>query len=174
MKTTRALSSFAALALFVGLAASAQAAPNFKYSERSLLGAYAVRLTPATSFAPFDSSSGIATAPRQDILRVGVLSFDGKGNVSGRFVATTDTNAGDTQSRDFKFTGTYTVDSDGFGEMTITPAAGTLDEGTEIYSLKVNARVKSVLLIQKDNDGGGAKIFLTGEAIVDRPIGDLQ
>jgi hypothetical protein len=164
---------FIALALLL-TTLGAGAAPKFKYSERSLLGAYAVRLTPVTSFAPFDANSGIATAPRQDILRVGVLSFDGRGGVSGRFVATTDTNLGATETRDYKFTGTYTIDSDGFGEMTITPAAGTLDEGTEVYSLKINARVKTLLLIQKDNDGGGAKIFLTGEATVDRPIGELE
>jgi hypothetical protein len=160
--------------LIVGFAMAAQADPKgggFKYSQRNLKGAYTFRLVPVVSFAPLHTESGIATAPRQDILRVGTFVADGKGNVKGRIVATTDDNAGATVIKDFLFTGTYTVDADGFGTLSIAPTAVVEDEGAETYAIKLNDRIKTVHLIQTDNVGGGAKVFLTGDASVERPIG---
>jgi hypothetical protein len=158
----------AVLALASTTTASAQ---EFQYSARSFKATYSFRLVPATSFAPLSATSGVETAPRQDFLRVGAFVADGAGGVRGRMVATTDDSAGNTVVRDFKFTGTYTLDVDGFGTLTLTPEAGTVDEGVETYALKLNNRGKIVHLIQTDNDGGGAKIFLTGDAVIDRPIG---
>jgi hypothetical protein len=157
------------LSLMLALTASVQAA----YSERSINGKFSVRLTPATSFAPFYNGSsasvpdsGVNTAPRQDILRVGVLRFDGKGGVTGRFVATTDDGI-TTVVKDFTVTGTYTVDADGLGTLFITPNPAVADEGPETYALVINTRLKTLNLTQTDNDGGGAKIFLTGEGARD-------
>ncbi len=150
------------------------AAKDFKYSERNLKGAYTFRLVPVVSFAPLHTESGVDTAPRQDILRVGAFVADGRGNVKGRMIATTDDNNGATVIKDFLFTGTYTVDVDGFGTLSIAPVVTVppvADEGPETYAIKMNDRAKSVHLIQTDNDGGGAKIFLTGDALIERPIG---
>jgi hypothetical protein len=159
----------AILSLMLALSASVQAA----YSVKSLKGKFSVRLTPATSFAPFydgsvagEPDSGVNTAPRQDILRVGVLRFDGNGGVTGRFVATTDDGI-TTVVKDFTVTGTYTVDADGMGTLSIAPNPAVADEGPETYALVINTRVKSLNLTQTDNDGGGAKIFLTGEGVRD-------
>jgi hypothetical protein len=145
---------------------------------RDLQGAYSFRLVPATSFSPLNPvGSGLDTAPRQDILRVGALIFDGSGNVKGRIVATTDDNTGNTIVKDFRVSGTYTVDSKGFGTLSIAPvspaAAGEdiTDEGAETYAFKTNDRLRSLHLIQTDNAGGGAKIFLTGDAFIERPLG---
>src|SRR5262245_25761330 len=58
--------------------------------NKNLKGTYTFRLVPATSFAPFVAGSGVESAPRQDILRVGVFTADGNGNLTGRTIATTD------------------------------------------------------------------------------------
>jgi len=148
-------------------------------------GLYAFRLVPVTSFAPFNPASGVATAPRQDILRVGVFTADGKGNISGHAIATTD-NGLTTLVIDYNFSGTYKLNSDGTGTVSIIPttpfnsctdgdgksiAFGDGDctsssEGPETYAIVVSTfgPDKPVSLIQTDNAGGGAKIFLTGEA----------
>ena len=153
-------------------------------TNQSLNGKYSFRLVPATSFAPFydgtagKPDSGVASAPRQDILRVGVFTADGAGNLTGHTIATTDDGL-TTVIIDFTFSGIYTVNSDGTGSMAISPtvtdasctpaqAAGVCAtfEGSETYAFVLNnhGEDKLVSLIQTDNDGGGAKIFLTGEA----------
>jgi len=151
---------------------------------RQLSGEYSFHLTPAVSFAPFydgagGRDSGVLSAPRQDILRVGTFIADGAGGVSGHTIATTDDGA-TTVVIDFTFTGTYTVNPDGTGTLDIEPvdvtdasctpaqAAGECAtfEGPETFAFVVNRHgaEKLVSLIQTDNIGGGAKIFLTGEA----------
>jgi hypothetical protein len=153
---------------------------------RRLKGTYTFRLTPATSFAPvYDGSSGkpdsgVASAPRQDILRIGVFTSDGAGNLSGHAIATTDDGLV-TLIIDFAFSGTYTVNADGTGIAQLVP--GTINsckdgnggvsgedcaafEGVEMFAFVLNSHGddKTVDLIQIDNAGGGAKIFLTGQA----------
>jgi hypothetical protein len=146
-------------------------------------GDYTFRLTPATSFAPWydgtnGKDSGVVTAPRQDILRVGTFTAD-KGNVTGHTIATTDDGL-TTVVIDFTWSGTYTVNADGTGKLDITAVTVTdascapaqpagmcaTFEGPESYAFVVNnhGEEKKVSLIQTDNVGGGAKIFLTGEA----------
>jgi hypothetical protein len=178
--------SAAALSTFLLLpAASAQttAKPQPDRTHRAR-GGYTFRLTPVTSFAPFfDGSngkdSGVVTAPRQDILRVGTLKADGFGNVTGHTIATTDDGL-TTVVIDFTWSGTYVVNDDGTGSLSIatvnvtdascTPAQAAgqcaLFEGAETYAFVINrhGEDKTVSLIQTDNEGGGAKIFLTGEA----------
>lgn len=178
----------ALLAAVVCLAAVGRAdtVPGFRGrgAGHTLLGDYSFHLTPVVSFAPFYSAaggrdSGVLTAPRQDILRVGTFVADGLGAVTGHTIATTDDGA-TTVVVDFTFSGTYTVNSDGTGKLEITtvnvtdasctPAQAPGDcatfEGPETYAFVLNrhGEPKTVSLIQTDNDGGGAKIFLTGEA----------
>ena len=158
---------------------------NGALTNNSLQGTFSFRMVPATSFAPFydgtagKPDSGVATAPRQDILRVGVFTADGAGNLTGRTIATTDDGL-TTVIIDFTWSGTYSVNPDGTGSVAITTvtvsdasctpaqAAGACAtfEGPEAYAFVLNnhGEDKLVSLIQTDNDGGGAKIFLTGEA----------
>ena len=176
---------FATLALAV---ATASQAAQFKTG--SLKGTFVFQLHGVTSFAPFydgtagKTNSGISTAPRQDILRVGVFTSDGKGNLKGRAISTTDDGIS-TIVIDYYWTGTYSVSTngDGTGTMTInaptaaninscksgngTPLSGceTL-EGAETYAIVISGdtKGKAVGMIQTDNAGGGARIFLTGGA----------
>src|SRR5205085_10787414 len=107
------------------------------------------------------------SAPRQDILRVGVITFDGSGGVTGHTIATTD-DGQSTVVKDFNFSGTYTVNPDGTGTLSISPTAPIADEGPETYFFVLNKgdvnRPSTVDLSETDNNGGGAKIFLTGQA----------
>jgi hypothetical protein len=184
------LRTWVACAALLVLGASGAAGDDDKkdkdhQDKNKLRGTYTYRLVPATSFAPFQPASGVATAPRQDILRVGVFTADGAGNLKGRAIATTDDGL-TTVKIDFNWTGTYTLDTQGLGEMLINAPAlvdinscvdGTITlvvpvanchlfEGAERYAFVLNPHGddKLVNMIQTDNEGGGAKIFLTGEA----------
>lgn len=154
-------------------------------TNESLEGTFSFRLVPATSFAPFydgtagKPDSGVATAPRQDILRVGVFTADGNGNITaGHTIATTDDGL-TTVIIDFTFTGSYSVNADGTGSLSTTPtvtdasctpaqATGVCAtfEGSETYAIVINRHGEdnTVDMIQTDNVGGGAKIFMTGQA----------
>jgi hypothetical protein len=152
----------------------------FFFTSGALRKGWAFRLGPATSFsaiAPGDPG-GVSTAPRQDILRVGVITFDGFGLVSGHVLATTDDNAGSTVTIDYTISGTYTINSDGTGTLAITPAfiddtsctpaqppgdCATF-EGTETYAFVMSKSRLRLHLMQTDNSGGGGKIFLRGVA----------
>ena len=184
-KMIRTLSLLAAVVCLAALG-QADTIPGLRGGprEQMLLGQYTFQLTPAVSFAPFYNGtggrdSGVLTAPRQDILRVGTFYADFKGNVTGHTIATTDDGL-TTVVIDFKWSGTYAVNSDGTGKLEITtidindasctPAQASGEcatfEGPETYAFVLNrhGEQKTVSLIQTDNDGGGAKIFLKGEA----------
>lgn len=189
----------AASAITVAVAAPLTSVPA---EAASLQGNYVFRMTPAKSFsadAPGDPG-GLANAPRQDILRVGVLSADGQGNLKGHTIATTDTNTGATWMVTFDWTGKYVLNADGTGffsvdtfsnvvctNMTVahtgptphpvapggTPAAGNIAcpaagppvEAHEDYAFVFSTQSgKRLEFIETDNDGGGAKIFMTGVA----------
>src|SRR5438128_1183396 len=112
------------LALTVGVQTRAYAdKDDSTFSNKSLKGNFTFHLRPATSFAPFydgdvnagptvGRNSGVYGAPRQDILRVGVVTANGNGGLTGRTIATTDDGA-TTLIIDFTFSGTYTVNADG-------------------------------------------------------------
>ena len=184
------VSTVVVAALLLALAAGARAdqgegnGNGDNHPNRKLRGTYTFRLVPATSFAPFVPASGVATAPRQDILRVGIFRADDAGTVTGRTIATTDDGL-TTIKIDFNWSGTCTMDADGLGTLRINaPTAADINacvdgnnppnpvtgceafEGAESYAFVVNRHGddKVVGLIQTDNDGGGAKIFLTGDA----------
>src|SRR5438105_1477714 len=156
-------------------AATTTAPTTTTFSVSDLSGTFMFRLVPAESFAPFlnpttcpnAADAGVCTAPRQDILRVGVITFDGSGGVTGRTLSTTD-NGQSTVVKDFNFSGTYTMNPDGTGTLSIAPTVATADEGPETYSFVLNKggvnRPATVDLAETDNTGGGAKIFLTGKA----------
>ncbi len=177
------------LALPMGALATKGGDDNGQFTNHDLKGTFSFRLVPATSFsadAPGDPG-GVVGAPRQDILRVGVFTANGAGGITaGHTLATTDTNAGATFLIDFNWTGSYTINADGTGSLSINaPGAGGINscknmtkspptsetgceafEGDETYSIVINRHGddKTVELIQTDNVGGGAKIFMTGPA----------
>ncbi len=163
-------------------------------NNQKINGTYTFRMTSLKSFSAEAATvdvtdpAGLKGAPRQDILRVGVFTADGNGNItSGHTIATTDTNGGKTEVIDFTWTGTYSVNADGTGTLNINdppPAAQKCkdstaatpptaaacagdDEGAESYAIVVNRHgdQKTVDLTETDNGvGGGAKIFMTGQA----------
>jgi len=160
------------------------------YSEGSLKGKFSLQFHGQTSFAPFydgtagKTNSGIATAPRQDILRVGVMTADGKGNLNGRMISTTDDGV-TTIVIDYNWTGSYSFSTNGDGTGTLiinAPADADINscrtgdgaplsgcaafEGAETYAFVIsgNSRQKSLSLTETDNAAGGAKIFLVGAA----------
>ncbi len=189
MKTIRvtgiALSTVALLLVAMAPPASAVCPAN----SGKLKGTYAFRLGPAKGFDADLANNGdpgnVSGAPRQDILRVGVFTSDGCGGTisfPGHTLATTDTNTGDTWLINFTWTATYSLNSDLTGTLTITPAAfGTwvctdtttgspatctgTEEGPETYSISVSSTNGRVELAETDNSGGGAKIFMVGEAL---------
>jgi len=163
-----------------------------------LKGTYAFRLGPAKGFDADLANSGsdpgnVGGAQRQDLLRVGIFTSDCAGNLTGHTLATTDTNNGDTWLIDFNWTGTYTVNGDLTGTLTITPTypensctgetSDTLctcaspfntaacaaytnhsEEFGETYSISISTTNGKVELSETDNTSGGAKIFMIGEA----------
>ncbi|MFZ0888025.1 MAG: hypothetical protein WA005_06205 [Candidatus Binataceae bacterium] len=199
MKTIRVTGialSIAAL-LLVAMAPPASAACAGSANAAKLKGTYAFRLNPAKSFAADlanNSDPGVvASAGRQNVLRAGVFTADGAGNITGGHTfATTDTNAGLTWKVEFTWTGCYTVAADYTGTLSITPnpnadgtawtctdtttglaavCAGT-EEGAEAYSISVSTTNGRVELTETDNlaphsngDTSLTKIFMAGEAL---------
>jgi hypothetical protein len=163
---------------------------NFTASQ--LKNTWSFTMGPAKSFAvnpplvcPLVDPAGVAGAPRQDVLRVGQMLFNGAGGVTGHTIATTDDNAGNTVIIDFVWSGTYFINSDGTGTLTIidpsptmtdancTPATGTpalspgacaTFEGGETYAIVIVPKRGRVYLAETDNAGGGAKVFMFGKA----------
>ncbi len=170
-----------ATCLVLGWAGGARAASG-GFSVQSLKGRYVYHLDPATSFggSALGNPVGVAAAGRQQLMRVGYMDFDGLLGVipQARAIASTDDNAGQTILIDFMWTGTYVVNSDGTGTLSMTAlsisdasctpvqAVGVCATlvGPETYGIMVGKHINSVSLIQQDN-AGGAKIFLRGEAI---------
>ena len=184
------------LAIFGCWSAPLQAATTF--GNGSLKGRWAVEVGPAVSFAAVAPSStgldpgNVTLATRQHVARVGVLDWDGNGFAAGRFIAVTDTNAGQTMTIDYQWTGTYTLNPDGTGTLNITaittatcapdppPEGGVCTDyvapsplspvpsyvGNETFALSMSKRYGTLALMQRQDGGSaGAKILLTGEAI---------
>ena len=180
-----------ALLLTLPLASSVAHAcfATVSFSPTSLRGRWGVQMVPAKSFsalAPGDPG-GVAGAPRQDILRVGVINWFGTPvpAVTGRMIATTNDSTGNTVIITYGFTGTYTLSSDGTGTLTINPSvtdascnpaqpAGVCAtfEGQETYAISVT-RKQGVAMVQTDNVGGGAKIFMKGLALPQKKNSDF-
>ncbi len=153
-----------------------------------LAGRYTYRLGSAKSFSPdaynaADNDPGnLAGALPQSVLRLGVFGIEQNCSVSsGRAISTNDSETGATRTIDLNFTGTITPNPDGTGTMVITfhgtnscidmtvdpPSnAGACDFSgvKERYAVVFNKKAKTLDMIQTNNVGGGAKIFLTGTA----------
>ena len=186
------------LALCLAIQLSAGASVAVSFTTASLKGRWTTHLEPATSFAgnALGDPAGVTAAPRQHVMRVGYIDWDGLGGASGRFLATTDTNSGQTMEIDYQWSGSYTVNPDGTGALTITtikvppdpapapvctpdppPEGGVCTDyiapsplspvpayvGPETFALTISKRFSTVSLVQQNNVGG-AKIFLQGEA----------
>lgn len=150
----------------------------------NLEGRYAFRLTSLKSFSADDpAQGGVLGAPYQDILRVGILRINANCSLTADLRATIDNNAGATRLVVFTWTGTALPSTTaGLGELRVQPGPQTCHdstlftfaggkpvtacppdiEGDEEYEY-VTTR-DGLELIQSDNRGGGAKIFLTGTA----------
>lgn len=182
MRTT--VSGACGLALLLLMVAPAHAFVPYFFTQGFLHGRWTFNLSPAKSFATdavnVGDPAGLRTAPRQDILRVGTVNFDGVMTATGHTIATTDDNNGSTVMIDFLWSGTYVVNNDGTGVLNITtlfvddtscsPAqlpSGTCAtfEGPEAYTFSISKKYGIISFVQQDNAGGGAKIFLRGEAV---------
>src|SRR5262249_47242734 len=133
-------------------------------------------VTGFSATAPGDPGN-VAGAPRQDILKVGVIVWDGVSTATGHTIATTDDNAGNTIIMDYSWAGAYTINSDGTGTLSMVPAVtdssctpvqaagvcATLT-GTQTYAFSFGKARLRLFLEETDHSSAGAKIFLTGEA----------
>lgn len=149
------------------------------FTNSSLSGKYAFRVTGQMGFSAESGTSGLDTAPPQAILSVGVFTSNGSGFVTGHTLVTTDDNNGNTMLIDATWKGTYTINSDGTGtlrESSVTfnsctdetiPAPVTCPSSSgfvETYSIVLSSGNTTIEMVETDNPGGGAKIFLTGQA----------
>jgi hypothetical protein len=148
------------------------------HTNLSLKRTYSFRLLPITSFAAIapGDPAGVASAPRQDVLRVGQMTFNGLGGIDGHTIATTDNNSGQTVIITFDWVGTYNVNLDGTGTLTMTPqgindascspaqlpgVCATLEQ-PETYAIAILPKRGRFYLTQTSNTGG-AKIFQAGQ-----------
>ena len=141
---------------------------------------YRFQFGPATSFAAIapGDPGGVATAPRQDVMRVGFFAFNGLGNLNtSSVVSTTDDNTGSTVIINFKSIGTYTMNPDGTGTITLTPVVddtsctpvqpigqcAPLEPSPQTFAFALSKSTQKMFLIST-NTATGAKIFLLGNA----------
>ncbi len=172
-----AVTSFLILLLSEGLAEASNPCEKLK-------GNFAFRLVSVKSFSAESGTSGLAGAPHQDILRVGVLTIQGNCTLTATVRATVDDNNGLTRLVHFTWTGTASTPVGGLGELRVHPGTPscfdstaftfsggkpavtcpTDVEGDEEYEYVI-VKERGLELIQSDNaGGGGAKIFMTGRA----------
>jgi hypothetical protein len=141
---------------------------------------YRFQLGPATSFAAIapGDPGGVAAALRQDFMRVGFFAFNGLGNLNTSAVlATSDDNTGSTIVITFNSIGTYTVNSDGTGTITLTPVVNdtsctppqpigvcaTFEPAPQTFVFALSKSTQKMFLMQT-NTATGAKIFQLGNA----------
>ncbi len=220
MRTTRVTGVALSIAALLLVAMAPPASATCAAYSGKLKGTYAFRLAPAKGFDADLATNGsdpgqVGVAPRQNVLRVGVFTSDGCGNITyGHTFATTDTSAGDTWLLNFTWTGAYTLNADLTGTLNTTPngvngactsgappypyacctgpGTGTCpgpnwictdttvasptpnncgagfvgnEEQPESYSISVSTTNGRVEFSETDDTGGGAKIFMVGEAI---------
>jgi hypothetical protein len=150
----------------------------------NLAGNYAFRLVSLKSFSA-DTNAGLETngAPYQDILRVGVLTIRRDCTLAASVRATIDNNQGATRLVLFRWMGRAFPEGGRLGELRVRPAGEQICrdstlytfqggkpetlcpadiEGAEEYEYVITR--EGLELIQSDNAGGGAKIFMTGQA----------
>ena len=111
-----------------------------------------------------------------------MLYADGLGHLAGHTQATIDDQGGNTTLVDYQWTGTYSLNPDLAGTLNITPnpsstwkctnmtgptpvACGAKEVGPESYAISLSFTYNTLNLIESDNIGGGARIFMTGQAL---------
>lgn len=146
---------------------------TLRVTSRFLLG-------PATSFAAIapGDPGGVAAAPRQDFMRVGFFAFNGLGNLNtSAIISTTDDNTGSTIVIKFNSIGTYTMNSDGTGTITLTPVVNdtsctpaqpigvcaTFEPAPQTFAFALSKSTQKMFLMST-NTATGAKIFQLGYA----------
>ena len=120
----------------------------------------------------------VALAPleKMSVVRTGALYADGLGNVTGHTQTTINDQRGNTTLVDYPWTGTYTLNGDLAGTLSITPAPASywlctppgcsgIEVGPESYAISVSLTYDSLNMIETDNIGGGGRIFMTGQAL---------
>ena len=155
-----------------------------------LKGNFAFRLASAKSFSASMASAGdpanvgIAPLPKMSLVRTGALYADGLGNVSGHTQTTVNDQFGNTTLVDYPWTGTYTLNGDLAGTLNITPVSPPstwlcttmsggaspypctgIEVGPESYAISLSLTYDSLNMIETDNNAGGGKIFMTGQAL---------
>ena len=184
----RCAAALGTIAVLVGYASVSAPAASQAVRCYDLAGKYTYHLNSLKSFSAdayngaSDDPGDLAGSLAQSVLRVGVFTIEQNCSVSsGRAITTNDTDTGATRSIDLNFSGTITQNSDGTGAMVITfgstnacsdmtvdppSSAGACDFSgiKERYAVVFNKKAKTVDMIQTNNVGGGAKIFLTGVA----------
>ncbi len=150
------------------------------FTSSSLTSRWQFRFAPAMSFAalaPGDPGNVIG-APRQNVMRVGYLEFNGVGAiVPGTVLAYTDNTLGEPISMQFQWVGTYTIGSDGIGTINVTPVVNPATACTpadascgsfqspETYAFVASKSRQHLMLIQTNNlRGTGAVIYQRGTA----------
>jgi hypothetical protein len=150
------------------------------FTSNSLTSRWQFRFVPAMSFAalaPGDPANVIG-APRQNVMRVGYIEFNGVGTVvPGAVTAYTDNLLGQPIMMQFQWVGTYTLGSDGIGTLSLTPvvnaatactpadaSCGTF-QSPETYAFVASKSRQHLMLIQTNNTRGtGAVIYQRGTA----------
>src|SRR5262245_19752297 len=120
MTITRFSAVALASLLLLPAAAGAQQAEKAKGKGRNKVhkGDYSFRLT-ASGSSCATAPSGVAAGIRQDVARVGTFSVENDGTISGHSIATSDDGT-TTIVIDFTWAGTFTVNDDGTGSISIT------------------------------------------------------
>ena len=169
------LCRFFAVAVFVSVLAAS--APAAKLSTRTVKGVYAFSLTASGSLVGSNQ-----TPVAQTINRLGVIDADGKGGLSGHSISVLDDGTNITII-DYKWTGTYTIQPDGTGTMTINaPAPSDINDcrsgagdtvggcsalvGQEKFAFVMisGSKTDSLGLIQTDGPVGSPRLLLRGAA----------
>jgi len=163
---------------------SRSATPYF-FTSNSLTGRWQFQFVPAMSFAalaPGDPGN-VTDSLRQNVMRVGYLEFNGVGAIlPGTVIANTDDIFGNPVSMRFQWLGTYTLDSDGIGRLTVNPVLDPntactppsppdVDpdcasyQSTETYAFVASKSRQRLMLIQTNNvRGAGAVMYQRGTA----------
>ncbi|MFZ0888023.1 MAG: hypothetical protein WA005_06195 [Candidatus Binataceae bacterium] len=201
MKTIRLtvialLAAALAEVLMAPVPAAAGAPPSSTCASKPnlcLVGNFAFRLAPAKSFTASMASAGdpgnVSFAPlqNQSLVRSGTFTANGLGGLTGETQTTASDQYGNTVLVDYHWVGSYTLNGDLAGTLSIVPASpGTwtcTDEtnpsatpgpcvgnevGQESYAVSLSFYYDLLNMVETDNNAGffgpGGRIFMTGQA----------
>ena len=161
-------------------------------ANRCLTGNFTFRLASAKSFTASLAADGdpanVSGAPlqSQSLVRAGAFNSNGMGGLLGHTQTTVTDQSGKTELVNYTWGGSYTLNGDMTGTLTIIPASASAwtctdttvspptsgpcvgnEVGTETYALSVSSTYTLMNMIETDNNTAvsGAKIFMAGQAI---------